>query len=290
MVRPEPPDPREELAALTADLLAILDSWQRTGARVVAVGAVEGLGEAPAGLLMGRGDIPPQRPPGRGEGPASASPPTRVEGPAGVVPTSPRTASPAAPTPVAPVVASVPAGSAPPAPAESVAPAPATPSGGGLFGGRWAAVRDPDAALRAARDEGPDTCETCGAPPPRGVGRARATVAVIASPLAGEAAVMFDRMLVHVLVLERADVFLVAPSDCGTCAARVRKQVEAVAPRAVLAMGEGACALVGAAPGRWSSWAGREALGTHHPDTLLARADLKRAVFDHLKELARRVG
>jgi hypothetical protein len=126
--------------------------------------------------------------------------------------------------------------------------------------------------------------------PPRGAGRARATLAVVAAPLAGEAAVMFDRMLVHVLAMERQDVFLVAPGPCAACGEHVRRQVESVAPRAVLAMGEQACACVGAGVGRWASWAGRDVIGTHHPDTLVARAELKRAVFDHLKDLARRVG
>ena len=101
---------------------------------------------------------------------------------------------------------------------------------------------------------------------------------------------MLDRMLVHVLALEAADVWTVAPVACSTCAARVRSQVEAIAPRAVLAMGPAAQALIGASGrGVWGRWAGAEAVATFHPEELLRVPDDKRHAFAHLKDVARRV-
>jgi uracil-DNA glycosylase len=112
----------------------------------------------------------------------------------------------------------------------------------------------------------------------------------VSSPLAGEAQAMLDRMLVHVLAMEATDVWTVAPVACPTCAALVRSQVEAVAPRAILALGPAAQALTGlSGRGLWGRWAGAEALATFHPDELLRAPDDKRHAFAHLKDVARRV-
>jgi uracil-DNA glycosylase len=114
-------------------------------------------------------------------------------------------------------------------------------------------------------------------------------LAVLAAPLAGEARQMFERMLLHVLAMEPRDVFLLDPVACATCAAQLRLQLETVAPRAVLAMGEAARALTQGQVGAWGSFAGAPCLATLHPEELLADPGAKRAAFEHLKELARRV-
>jgi uracil-DNA glycosylase len=100
---------------------------------------------------------------------------------------------------------------------------------------------------------------------------------------------MLQRMLVHVLAMERSDAFVIAPGGCADCAELARKQVAVVQPRAVLVMGEAAARVTRVPYGRWGRWAEVDALATHHPDAILARAELKAPVFEHLKEIARRV-
>jgi uracil-DNA glycosylase len=269
-------DARIALATLVADTQAWLDAWRRDGGVSVIDGTLEGLPPPPtfAAPATARATSPPVAP--RPGATAFAAPRGVAAPPHGSAPVAPRAGAPPDPAPVAAPVARAP--------------------GAGLFGGRWAeATETPASRLAKVLAALPAACERCGNPPPRGTGPAGARLVVIARPLAGDAAAMFQKMLVHVLTMEPGDVWSVAPSDCPGCASHLRAQVDALAPRLVLAMGDPARIAVGlAARGVWGRWAGADALATHHPDEVLAQLaaggqEARRATFEHLKELARRV-
>jgi uracil-DNA glycosylase len=108
---------------------------------------------------------------------------------------------------------------------------------------------------------------------------------------------MFDKMLMHVLALERADVWILEANACaatgggGTCRDLLLRQLAVAAPRLVLAMGAAAPAIVGASAvgGEWSHARNADVLTTFHPEELLARPGEKRAALDHLTALRQRL-
>jgi len=189
-----------------------------------------------------------------------------------------------------------------------VAPAPAAApaSGGfsGLFGAKWQqALRDPAAEIGALLDNTP-ACPSCGseAASLRGTGAAGARLAILAAGpggrrLQGDAGVMLDKMLMHVLALERADAWIFEANGCavagggGTCRDLLLRQLAVAAPRLVLAMGAGAPDIVGAstAVGEWSRAENADVLATFHPEELLARPSEKRAALEHLTALRQRL-
>jgi uracil-DNA glycosylase len=107
--------------------------------------------------------------------------------------------------------------------------------------------------------------------------------------MSGESDAMLQRMLVHVLAMERGDAFVIAPGGCAACAELARRQVALVAPRAVLVMGDVAARVTRVPYGKWGRWTDLDALATHHPDAIVAKPELKAPVFEHLKDVARRV-
>jgi hypothetical protein len=218
----------------------------------------------------------------------------------------------APPRPVAPVRPPPLAEPAPPRPATTDAVAarpdlggspiappraePAPPSGGGgLFGGglgKWAAWAAPDPAeqLRAHRSAQADHCPGCGRRALRLDGDLRGKLVVLAEPMEGEAAEMFDRMLVRVLTLERTDVLWAEPRECPACVAALSAELSILRPRVVLAMGSPAAAMVGARePGVWTRLGEVDVLTTYHPQRLIQRPADKRPAFDHLKAVAERI-
>jgi uracil-DNA glycosylase len=281
----------EEVASLVADVLSHLEALRTTGTASVPQGPVIGLppaeARAPVDLRAGRS----------AEGPATRDASGAVGGvsrPAGAF--GPRVAASSEPASAAvfprPALgASSTQAAATPAPtAASGAPT----SGGlaaGLFGGQWAALAsDPAQELQRLRSALPASCHACGSAPVQGRGPARARIAVVSEPLDGPASEVFDRMLVNVLVLERADVLLFElPRDCDPCAARVRAELEVVRPRAVAFFGPRARALPALEPGTSGRFVGAEAFPTWHPRELAARPELRRPTFEHLKALSRHV-
>jgi uracil-DNA glycosylase len=254
-------DLARDFAALVADVLAVADGLRATGAEVVARGATPGL-------------------PAAEPWPVAASTPAM---PTWMASPAPERAAPHPPARSAPPPA--PRAAAPPPPVQRAAPPPPpapAPSAALFAASKWATVMtDPVQRLgELARDAG-ERCADCGEPPPVGEGSARARLAVVAAPLRGDAAVMFDKMLVHVLLLERADVFVVPAPPCGTCRAHLAKLLDAVDPRVVLAMGRPGVAAA-------SGWKDR-VLPTFHPDDLLARPADKRAAMEHLQEARRKL-
>ncbi len=275
-----------QLADLVADTLAAADAWRLTGAAVVPGTPLDLLPAAepwePAAPTSARPAAP--RP-----APAAPRPAPAPPRPASAAPTSARPAPPRpAPAPLRPAPLR-------PAPVSSVPPA-AAPAGAALFGGRWQkALRAPGEDL--ARELGAlPACARCAIPGMSllGAGDPKARLVVLAAGpegerLEGEAGVMLDKMLLHVLSLERTDAFIIEANACaladaaGGCSAAVLAQLTILAPRVVLALGRGSAVLgAGIVRGEWSRHGSAEVLATFHPVDLLARPADKRATLEHL--------
>ncbi len=311
-------DPRDTLLTLIADALGTLDAWGAAGVEGVPRGEISGLGAPPTADPVAL--------------PSSVARPTAPRSPP--PPAAPRTppppAVPVAPRAQVPPIAPAPARAQPPERVEPVRPAVPAPTpiapppapagdGGGLFAGKWSAyVEDPvvllDRLLTEAR-----ACGRCGRCTTRrqvvaGGGAPRSALLVltpppsaaeeaVGAPLIGEAGAMFDRMLINVLALERADV-QVSPvllcaggaatrEELDACRLWLERRIELVKPRAILILGPTAAAALGAqrtAVGRWQSLFGVDTLVSLHPDQLLQEPARKREVFEHLKELRARIG
>ncbi len=309
-------DLAEELAALVADTLAAADAWRATGASVAPAGPLEGLPPAepwPAPAPGARGVA--QRP-----GPA-APPPSAFQRPAAPRVDPPRV-DPARVDPARPVARPEPARVEPPRPVARPEPPraepppaalfggstpdaePAAPAGlAGLFGSKWqVALRDRNVEITTLLGDLPP-CPDCGAAPAtlRGAGNVDARLVVVGSgpggaALGAEGGAMLDRMLLNVLAVERADIYLVEANACaargGGCRIPLRRQVDVVAPRLVLAMGPGAGTVLGGVPatrGEWAPWGSADVMPTFHPLELLQRPGDKRAAMEHLTTLRRRM-
>ena len=123
-------------------------------------------------------------------------------------------------------------------------------------------------------------------------------------PFIGPAGQMLDRMLQHVLGLRREQVYILnvvkcrpprnrtpQPDEIAACRPFLIKQLEAIEPRVVLAMGRPATQTlldtqrgIKAMRGRWQLWRGATPLmPTFHPAYLLRQPQDKRLTFEDLK-------
>ncbi|MDP2313016.1 MAG: hypothetical protein Q8P41_08940 [Pseudomonadota bacterium] len=305
-------DLAQDLAELIADTFAAADSWRATGAFLAPMGPLEGLPAAepwPAGGAMRPPPTENRALPPRLEAPRRPPEAHRVVEPPRAVVTPPRPAgAPADPSrrsepPVHRAPIEAPARTEPPraeAPASGAGPGLA-----GLFGAKW------QQKLRNPADEIEETlagvarCPACGAEAAslRGAGSVESRLGVLAAGpkglrLAGDAGVMFDRMMVHVLTLERGDVWVLEANACateggaGTCRSLLLRQLEIVSPKLLLTMGDAAAAIVGvpaSARGDWARWRTSDVVATFHPGDLLARPGERRATMDHLTTLRQRL-
>lgn len=346
----------EVYAALVADTLALLDALRREGMDVVPAGTLPGLGEAPPRTDAAARPQPARLPPQAGSNPfamptrGAIAPPRPAATGGSAAPGLSATAAAARPTalpPRAPAPGVAGAGTAlsnhaaarpapTPAPPRAVAPPPiappplAPPSAAndtrvldeaaprpGLFGGRWAALReDPADLIRAFYREIGD-CRRCGHCDTRGrilhgEGRPDADVLILSGVptgaddaagrlFFGPAGEMLDRMLLNVLARERSDVHVASALLCAgdtvtvteltACRPFLDRRLEVVRPRVILAMGAVAAAALGL-PARhgWHRYGEREVYATFHPDELLADPGLKREAFEHLKQVRARIG
>ena len=268
-------DLRSELYGLVAEAQALLQSLRLQGVLSVPAGlrqGVEGGGpvaSAPGGAFVGvktaRPAVVPQGNPTR----APAAPAT-VRLPA------PRPATPPAPT-LGPTV-------------HERSPPPLAPATSGGLLGRWGERLVPvDERLARVVTELGSTCEACGQPTLTGQGGLASNLVLIAGPASGESGVMLANMLLKVVLIEPGDAWWVHPRACLACADAVARQVAAVRPRVVLALGQAAGAMLGdPVLGEWTRYGQADLLRSWHPDDVLAEPARKRAVFGHLQELARR--
>lgn len=280
-----PTDARADLAALIADALATLELLVASGVDVLPTGPVAGLGAAP--------ELSPARPPAPA---ARARPPEPLRPPEAPV----RSPAPSRPQP------------------DSFAPPPEPQgSGVGLFGSKWArAAEGPEVGIAALSAE-ILACRACGRCEGRRAaltvdGPPRPLVLVVLDPpdaeadragtlLMGEAATMLEKMLLNVVRVDRREVQVspvvrcaggvVTPAEAAACRPFLDRQVQLARPRVVLVMGEVARALLALPrPGEWGTIAGVPALATAHPAHLLKNPAEKKLTFQHLQELARKVG
>jgi uracil-DNA glycosylase family 4 len=127
-------------------------------------------------------------------------------------------------------------------------------------------------------------------------------------PFVGPAGRMLEDMLVHVLGLGRDQVYITnvvkcrppsnrtpLPEEIDTCRTFLEQQVQAVAPKVILALGRPATQTllestrgIKSLRGTWSSFKGIPVLPTFHPAYLLRQAQDKRLVFEDLKALRKR--
>ncbi|MSQ00690.1 MAG: hypothetical protein EXR71_02230 [Myxococcales bacterium] len=181
--------------------------------------------------------------------------------------------------------------SPPPRPSPS-SPVPAATGGGvlPLLGG-WAALAEgPAERLAKVIAALGERCEGCGEPPLVGVGALRSGLVLVCDRLTAAGQGMLTNMLVKVVNVEPGDIWTVTPRPCGACAIGLAQQVQAIRPRAALALGADAARLVGLTErGTWGSWAGVSAITTWHPAEIeVGPPPRKRAAFEVLTELARR--
>lgn len=264
----------------------------------------------------------------RSSAPAAGQPatPPPATAPARATPAAPPRATPVTPaTPARPTPLAAPTPRPPPAP---IAPPPfvarddgagkaAEPAGRGLFGARWAALReDPADLIRAFYREIGD-CRRCDHCDTRGrilhgEGKPDADVLILTGmPTAaddasgrmftGPAGDMLDRMLLNVLARERGDVHVAGALMCAgptptldaltACRPFLDRRLDVVRPRVILAMGPVATSALGL-PARhgWHRYGEREVFATFHPDELIADPSLKREAFEHLKQVRARIG
>ncbi len=268
----------EDFAEVVADLHALLEGYRMDGGVALPAGERgETLESPPSRSASPRFAVPT---PARHDGPPPRAVVARPENLG-------RTGRFSAPGPAA---APIPPPAVAPRPAAPVGPVAAAPAAGGGLLGRWAAVlADPADELEKLFREAAPFCAGCGAPAPRSAGPLRPRLVVVAAPMSGPAEEMFGKMLVKVLALEPTDVFLLPTPACGNCGALVRRQVEIVKARIVLALGRDSIALTSGVVGGWSRWANADVVTTFHPAEILEDPARRAPAFEHLKTLARRL-
>lgn len=122
-------------------------------------------------------------------------------------------------------------------------------------------------------------------------------------PFVGPSGEMLDRMLQHVLGLQRHQVYILNvvkcrppdnrtphPDEVEACRPVLAAQLQAIRPRIVLCMGSPAAKTllqttrgVMSLRGRWQTWGEAAVMCTFHPAYLLRRPEDKRKSFDDLK-------
>jgi len=127
-------------------------------------------------------------------------------------------------------------------------------------------------------------------------------------PFVGPAGEMLDKMLRHVIGLERSEVYILnivkcrppknrnpLPDEVGACTPFLERQIQSIAPKVILVLGSVAFrSLLGVEQGikrnrgRWREVHGVPVMPTFHPAYLLRQPGDKRLTFEDLKDLRRR--
>jgi uracil-DNA glycosylase family 4 len=122
-------------------------------------------------------------------------------------------------------------------------------------------------------------------------------------PFVGAAGQLLDKM-VAAMGYGRDDVYICnvvkcrppgnrtpLPSEAGACASYLTGQLEAVAPRVIVALGRCAAENLGLVPtgggwrGRWGHYRGIDVMPTYHPAFLLRSPEFKRPVWEDLQKV-----
>lgn len=298
--------PRQELADLVADTLALLDAMRSSAVRWVPADP------RPTDARPADTSARPIAPEGRpAVAPRPVAPEARDPRPADPRPVAPRpVVAPVSPSVATPMVTPVAAPEPTRAPPPVIAPPPDTATAG-----KWAAfLRDPQQEMDRHSSLWTD-CARCGRSQTRrrmlfGAGTVRAKIVIIGNPptpeeeaagrlFIGPAGEMLDKMLENVLGLRRDQVWLTPALPCAgeplpamsafqTCRPWLQHQIELVRPACVLTMGlVPTRALLGdgvdwiSARGIWQQWMGFSVMPTFHPsDLLVTPAEKKKALQD----------
>jgi DNA polymerase len=127
-------------------------------------------------------------------------------------------------------------------------------------------------------------------------------------PFVGAAGKLLDRM-VAAMGYERDEVYICnvvkcrppdnrtpRPEEAIACRKFLEPQIEAVAPKVIVALGRCAAENLGLAGasgpwrGRWHEWRGVPAMATYHPAFLLRSPQFKRTVWQDLQAVLARIG
>jgi len=128
-------------------------------------------------------------------------------------------------------------------------------------------------------------------------------------PFVGPAGEMLDKMLKHVLGLDRPQTYTLntvkcrppknrqpLPAELDACRPFLEGQIDAIAPKVVLVLGSVALGVLFGADigditrnrGRWRMWRGVPVMPTFHPAYLLRQPQDKRRTFEDLKAVRTR--
>jgi DNA polymerase len=129
----------------------------------------------------------------------------------------------------------------------------------------------------------------------------------IGSPFVGAAGQLLDKM-VAAMGFGRDDVYICnvvkcrppgnrtpLPAEAAACSPYLLGQVEAVAPRVIVALGRCAAESLGLVEaggswrGRWGRFRGIEVMPTYHPAFLLRSPEFKRPVWEDLQKVVARL-
>ena len=187
-----------------------------------------------------------------------------------------------------------------------------------------AEVATPDSAALDAIFNELGNCQRCGLGASRtklayGVGNPNARLVLVGDapgreedlqgePFVGEAGQLLDRIL-QAMGLHRNDVYICnvlkcrppnnrdpQPEEGATCEAFLVRQIAAVRPQVIIALGRFAVhsllktnAPISKLRGEWQSYQGIPLMPTYHPAYLLSNPEGKRDVWDDMKQVLRRL-
>lgn len=128
-------------------------------------------------------------------------------------------------------------------------------------------------------------------------------------PFVGKAGQLLTRIL-GAMGLTRQDVYICnvlkcrppenrnpSPDEVAACDPHLRRQLEIIAPRVIVALGKFGCeSLLGRQVaitrerGHWKDYRGAPVMPTYHPSYLLRNPDAKKEVWEDMKEVMRKLG
>ena len=148
---------------------------------------------------------------------------------------------------------------------------------GAIVMARRAGVRAEVATLSCKLCDGRDTVVDTGNP--------KAELMFVGEGSDEQASQLLYKMI-EAMGLTREQVYIANVAKCEACTAFLSKQIEAVGPKVVVALGEFAAQMLRTFPDR----NGTKIIPTFHPAALLSNPELKRETWQHLLLAAKELG
>ncbi|MEZ4288146.1 MAG: uracil-DNA glycosylase [Polyangiales bacterium] len=127
-------------------------------------------------------------------------------------------------------------------------------------------------------------------------------------PFVGRAGQLLDKMIAA-MGLDESDVYICnivkcrppenrtpTANEAQACSKFLIPQINAVRPKAIVALGKCAAQNLGAVPeqgawrGHWTQWNGMDLMATYHPAFLLRSPEFKRPVWEDLQAVMQKLG